>query len=1029
MKKLYKVVLYTALPVLFFFFVIPLLIPGKIDQEITQLINRHIDGKIQFKNSNISFFSEFPSLTINLNEVSLNGSAPFKQEKLLQANRISFGLNLLSLFSAEIQIDKIFLDQAKINVKVDQQGNANYNIYKTDPEQKTDTANTSAAIKIEAIQILNSELSYQDATIPLNLSAKNLNYHGKGDLSKDIFDLASQLSADQINLSYDGTPYLANKKLDAKLVTKVNTQSLELQFNENHLLINSLPISFIGKFAFLRDGYDLNFKTRAKETDLENLFTALPPAIAEEFGKTRIKGYAEINASLIGQYIVAQNLMPTATFNVKVRSGAIHNPKVPVPVTNLYLNLHTRLPDLNMDKLHIDLDSLYFNMGKDYVAAVLKLDGLQEAKIKTDIRTNIDLANWSGAFNLKELSLRGRLAMNFKANGQFTRKIVKSGIRQIDTVLATVPQFSLTSTLSKGYLKFTSLPAAVEQVNFQINAANTDGKYQNTIVSIKNLNLQSLNNYIRGDFELQTKPNYPLVLRLKAELDLADIQKVYPLEAIELNGKLAMDLNSQGPYNKAKKLFPITTASLKMDNGRIKTPAFPEALSAIQIDATLTNSDGTFRNSKLQIKPISFEMAGQPFRLKAAISNFDNIRYDLSSRGRIDIGKMYGFFAVKGYQMKGKIRSNIHFKGLQSDVMAGRYTNLSNKGSMDVRALHLRSDLFPKEFIVQTGQFSFTNQLMKFDAFKARYGASDFSLNGALENVIEYVLNDKAKLAGDFKLYSKSIHADEFTVYADQQTSTNNKAPTGVILIPEQLKINFQAHAGQVFYNGLKLKNAKGNLGLENGRLSLKDTGFELIDATVKLDASYQSKSLKSADFKMHLQAADFDIAKAYKEIKLFRDMASSASSVKGIVGLDYQLSGRLNEKMTPVLASIKGTGELRLKKVSLLGFKMLNAVSKETKRDSLKNPDLKDVVIKSSIERNIMTIERTKMRIAGFRPRFEGQISLDGKLNLSGRLGLPPFGLFGIPLSITGTQENPVVRMKRNKEGKLEESEEGDQN
>jgi AsmA protein len=175
------------------------------------------------------------------------------------------------------------------------------------------------------------------------------------------------------------------------------------------------------------------------------------------------------------------------------------------------------------------------------------------------------------------------------------------------------------------------------------------------------------------------------------------------------------------------------------------------------------------------------------------------------------------------------------------------------------------------------------------------------------------------------------------------------------------------------------------------------------------------------------LNAKEFDIAKAYKEIKLFREMATSASKVKGIVGLDYQLTGRLNDEMFPILPSVKGGGTLTLKDVKLAGFKMMNAVSKETKRDSLTNPNLKDVVVKTSIKNNIMTIERTKMKIAGFRPRFEGEVSLDGRLNLKGRLGLPPFGLIGIPLSVTGTQEKPIIKLKRNKDGKLEETEDAD--
>ena len=72
-----------------------------------------------------------------------------------------------------------------------------------------------------------------------------------------------------------------------------------------------------------------------------------------------------------------------------------------------------------------------------------------------------------------------------------------------------------------------------------------------------------------------------------------------------------------------------------------------------------------------------------------------------------------------------------------------------------------------------------------------------------------------------------------------------------------------------------------------------------------------------------------------------------------------------------------------------------------------------------STIKNNILTIEKIKMRIAGFRPRLEGQCSLDGQLNLKGRIGLPPFGIFGIPFTVKGTQDNPIVKLKRDKDGK----------
>src|SRR3569833_584325 len=145
--------------------------------------------------------------------------------------------------------------------------------------------------------------------------------------------------------------------------------------------------------------------------------------------------------------------------------------------------------------------------------------------------------------------------------------------------------------------------------------------------------------------------------------------------------------------------------------------------------------------------------------------------------------------------------------------------------------------------------------------------------------------------------------------------------------------------------------------------------------------------------------------------------MASSAKSAEGIVGLDYKLSGKLNSDIKPVYPSLKGGGVLSVKKVKIKGFRLFGSVAKETGKDSLGKPgDVSKVDIKTTIANNIITIERTKMRMAGFRPRFEGQVSFKGDLNLKFRLGLPPLGIFGIPMTITGTQANPKVHLGRGK-------------
>ena len=259
---------------------------------------------------------------------------------------------------------------------------------------------------------------------------------------------------------------------------------------------------------------------------------------------------------------------------------------------------------------------------------------------------------------------------------------------------------------------------------------------------------------------------------------------------------------------------------------------------------------------------------------------------------------------------------------------------------------------------------------------------------------------------------------------------TNNKqktssAPasteTGVVLLPSNLSMQFHSSIDKVDYNGLNLYNWIADATLQKGKLSISKSAFRLAGAPVQMEGSYEPINLKQANFTYHVNVKEADIQTAYKEIQLFRELLTSAAAVKGKVSLDYSLNGILNDSLYPVMNTLNGGGVLSIKNPSFKGFKLFAAIGKKTGKDSLneKRTAKQTVQLKTTIANNIITIEKVKLKVAGFRPRFEGQVGLDGRLNLKARLGLPPFGLFGIPLTITGTQDNPVVQFRKGKNGK----------
>lgn len=1016
-------------------FILPYIFPGFVSTKIKQWARSSINAELDFSKARLSFFRHFPALTLTLYDLSLKGSAPFEKETLVQSEEISLGVDLFSLFSSQTSVDKVFLTNANINILIDKEGHANYNIYqsKSNDTTKVSTDSSGVTLKIEKILIEKSRLVYNDQSIPMLLNMKGLFYEGTGDLSKAIFDLHTHMEVDSLDFYYESQPYVISKKIGADLITKINTNSLALFFEQNDLTINKLPLRFNGKFEFLPNGYDMDFMLKSAESDLHDILTGLPPEVTQWLDKTDVKGFGDIDATLKGKYIADSSIMPDLALNVKIRNGYIAHAAAPSPVTNLFLNLQSKLPQLNTDSLQVTVDSIFFNIDKDYFSSVIRLKGLNTPQVYAKVNSEMDLEKWDRAVGFDQFDLKGKYKVHLLAEGRYATAVVPKGVRGTDTIVSSIPRFTLRSSLANGYFKYSSLPQAVNNISFNLDASCPDHNYKNTSLSIDNINASVLNNFIKGFFKLGNSKDFPVNAQMQSVFNLADIKSFYPLDSMTLAGNLHIDVQTNGKYIPAKKVFPVTQATFTVRDGSIQTKYYPAPLENIQVSAVVTSRKGSMKDLSVQITPVAFRFEGQPFFVKADLQNFDNLRYNIASKGTLDIERIYKVFARQGYDLKGFIETNLSLRGLQSDATGGHYERLFNAGTMKLHDVTLRADIFPVPFLIRSGVFRFQQDKMWFDAFKVNYGKSQLILNGHLSNVINYMMEKGTPLKGEFDLKTNFLLVDEFMAYAGTTgtESAGNGVPapaaTGVVMVPDNLAVTFRADARKVHYSGIDLKDFKGQVTIDSGAIKLQETAFQLIDAPVIMSGSYKSLTPRKAVFDYHLNAKEFDVKKAYKEIQLFHDLVPAAEKAAGIISLDYQLAGRLNENMQPVYPSLKGGGVLSVKKVKMKGWKLFSVVSKETNKD-IDNPDLSKVDIKSAINKNLITVDRTRMKVSVFKLRFEGQTSFDGKLNLKLRLGLPPFGIIGIPVHVTGTQDKPVVRLRRDKNGELEQTEDAEE-
>ncbi|KUJ63406.1 hypothetical protein AR687_04470 [Flavobacteriaceae bacterium CRH] len=876
-------------------FLMPIVFEDQIKDQIKKTANEKLSAELNYSDVSVSFFRHFPSLTLTLNDLSLNGSAPYKKEKFITAKEVSFGIDVASLiFSKSVKIDQIYLSDSFINVKVNKKGEANYNVYKSTSQAEQPKDSSDAALKLERIEIINSKIIYDDQSTKVHLDALGFNYLGKGDLNKAVFDLYSKAKIEKLNIVYDNEPYLMNKKVDADLITKVNFNSLSFFFEQNNLKINQLVVDFKGNFNILKDGYKMDLVIKSDNSDLYDVFTAFPPKYITWLSKTELKGNTNLLLTLKGNYIASQKIAPDLNLDVKIEGGFVNYKKSALPVSNLNLEVNTKVPSLNPDLLIVDGKNISLNIDKDYLKSTFYIVGMNTPTINADFKAKLDLQKLSAALGIPGLQLKGTLVGDVKAKGKFDKK---------------------------------------------------------------------------------------------------------------------------------NKLFPVTKGIIDLKNGYVKTNYYPNAITNIFVNSKIENQKGTFEDLKINLKPAQFTFEGKPVFVQADLNDFADLNYNIKAKGELDVNKIYKVFSQKGLDLDGFIKADLVLKGKRSDAEKGNYSKLQNKGTLELRNIGIASEYLPKKFIIKKGIFKINQDKMSFDNFLAAYGESDFKMDGYLQNVFNYLTTNTGILRGSFAVSAGHINVDEFMSKIDPNSSvTENKTSTkstseekkqtGVIIIPTNLDLRLIANAHKVNFDKLILQNASGNLKMNQGKLSMQNTGFNLIGCKVAMNANYQAVTPQNANFDYSIKASDFDIKRAYNEVEVFRKMASAAEKAQGIVSLDYQLKGRLNGNMEPVYPSLVGGGTLSVKNVKIRGLKMFNAVSKKTNSESMKNPDVSKVDIKTTVKNNIMTIERFKFKFAGFRPRIEGTTSLDGKLNLKMRLGLPPLGIFGIPMTITGTQHNPNIKM-----------------
>lgn len=1010
MKKLFiKIIALFFITVIGVAVILPQFYKDDIEAIIIKEIELNINQQVYFTGLRVSLFWDFPNLSISLIDCGIVGIDEFAGDTLISLHKLRVVLDLGSLiFDNKIDLKNIYLEKPYVRLIVLENGKSNYETLIPDRDTVDEEAADSSLInfEIELWEIKNGRINYENHQKDTYIEINGLNQKGKGDFTSDIFDLVTNTQISEATVVINNKNYLNKGKLKLDLILNVNLAENRYIFKKNVCEINHFKFSCEGFFKTTEQGYQTDIHFEAKENEFKNILSLIPGMYNNELDRMKTKGNFDLEGTIKGIYDTASKQIPAFNLEMKISDAMFQYHELPVAVENIRFHFIVSNKGGKIENTVLDIKELHLDLGKHPVDGYFKLNGFDTSIIDAGIKAEIDLAVLEKIYPVEGLSVNGMFNIDLKTKGVVN--LFFNSFSDISKIK--IPPFQMNINVNDASIKYSHLPETIDNINIHIFAENKDGMLSNTIINIDTINMRLGNNSIHGYIHIQNFIDPEIDAEFFADVNLADLEKIYPIEGVEVKGLFILNCKVAGKYYRSLKQLPLIDVKILLKNGYFRSDNFPAPVENIYLGVSISNETGDFSDIQVHLDTLTFIIEEEPFLVSGNISNLNDLTYDIRIKGFLDLEKISKIYPVQDLKMKGKVDIDIETIGKMSLIEAKRYDLLESRGKIEVEDVEFLSNDFPVAIKINRAELTFTPLKIILNRFEGYFGKSDINLTGHLYNSTAFLLKPNAILTGDLLLKSDTLDLNEWLKETGIQQTDTAASALSVPVLPMNINFIFSSDIKYIKYDNLIINDLKGEIAIKRGILSLNKTSFSSIGSKFYINGVYDPHDRENPEFDFEIKVENLDINKAYKEFYSIQKGIPAAEHTYGLVSVNYKIKGELSKDMVPLFETIIGNGEITLHQAHVKSMKIFNKISELTRIKKLREPIFKDAIIVSEIKDGIITIQPFVINISEFETNVEGTYDFNGTLDFILKIGLFPINFAKIPIHIKGNYKKPKV-------------------
>ena len=744
LKKFLKIFLIVFVVLIALAFAAPFLFKDKIITLVKSEINNNIDAKADFKDVDISFFRNFPRVSVALEKLQIIGNNEFSNDTLISAKEINAALNIMSVIrGSDFKVHSISVNEPRIHARVLKDGRANWDIAKEDTTASTpETEPQPFTLDLQRYTINNAYILYDDASTNMRSEIINLTHEGTGDFTSDVFTLSTKTSADAVDFQYGGVPYLSDTKTSMDVDLEVDNRSSTYTFKKGAIKLNELLVATEGFFQMVNDSsYNMDIKFNAPSTDFKNILSLVPTVYKTDFDKIKTSGKATFGGFVKGAYTGTQ--MPAYNIDLGVENGFFQYPDLPMPVRNINLTVNVNNPDgvtdhavVNIPKAHIELDKEPFDF---------------RLLVKTPVSDMFIDAAAKGGLDLSKVSQFVKLDPGTQLKGNLTADVTMKG--------------NMSAIEQQRYEQFNAAGNIILKQFLYASKDYPEGVSLNNLLMAfnpKNVSVSDVQgNYMKTNFTADGTINNLLGYVLKDQpLDGALTVKA---DNVNLDDWMGVSTDTVSASAEESKPFAVPANISFLVNANVDKLHY-DKVDLHNLSGSLKMADETVQINNVKANALEGTMAinGSYSTKSSKVKPAIKLSYDV--RG-LDVEKtFYAFNTLEkimpvGKFLSGKLTSQLSVTGLLGDNMMPELSSLTGDGNLFLLEGFLKK-FAPVEKLAQLlnidkletitlrnlkTYFEFTNGKVLVKPFTVKVKEVEAEIGGmhGLDQTLDYIVNLK----------------------------------------------------------------------------------------------------------------------------------------------------------------------------------------------------------------------------------------------------------------------------------------------